>query len=87
MRVYIFEHVSRVSDNYHDGGSLLVVADNRDHVREQIDRYNANAKKVWGSRDDHIALSEADWERVRTWELAGEAPEYLMAFPDSGCCG
>lgn len=86
MRVYIFQNATRVSDSFHDGGSLLVVASDRDHVREQIDRYNANARKLWASTEDHIKLSDADWERAMTFELAGDAPEYIVAFPDAGCC-
>ena len=86
MKLYVFENATRVSDSYHDSGSLLVVARDRDAVECQVKRYNDNARKMWGAIDDHIALDDDDWDRVRVWDLAGDAPEYIVAFPDAGCC-
>ena len=36
MNVYIWESIEFVSDNYHDGGGLVVVAESLDAARELL---------------------------------------------------
>lgn len=73
MKIYLFEYAT-VTDNYHSGGALMVIAKSEEHVREQLEGYPA------------VKLDAEDWTGVRVFDTSPlELPEVFI-FPDSGCC-
>ncbi|MEI2356083.1 hypothetical protein [Mesobacillus zeae] len=75
MKIYVFEDVEQVSDNYHSGGGLAIVAKDREQVAELVDK------------EDYIRLSQADWNDVKVYALSSEDTEpRVFVFPDAGCC-
>jgi len=74
MFIYILESVHRASDNYHDGGSVVVVAEDRNHAEQLI-----NATPF-------VEVTETDWEGVRFYPLEGPVKPEVIVFPDAGCC-
>lgn len=73
MQIYLFEYTT-VTDNYHSGGALVVVAKSEEHVKELLVDFPA------------VELDEDDWKNVRVFDTNPyELPEVFI-FPDSGCC-
>jgi len=74
MFIYIFESVRQVSDNWHGGGSVVVVAEDRNHAKRLIDATS------------FVEVTETDWEGVRFYPLEGPVKSEVFIFPDAGCC-
>ena len=73
MQIYLFEYAT-VTNNYHNGGALMVVAKSEEHVKELLVDFPA------------VKLDEDDWKNVRVFDTSPyELPEVFI-FPDSGCC-
>lgn len=73
MKIFLFEGAT-VTDSYHSGGSLMVIATSEEHVKEQLTAYPG------------VKLDERDWKYVRVFSTSPlELPEVFI-FPDSGCC-
>lgn len=77
MKIFLFEEPEQVTDSYHSGGSVMVVASSKTSAKQLLEDYPG------------IILSADDWTGVREFELApvgsGYTPEVFI-FPDSGCC-
>jgi len=84
MKTFLFQDAESVSLNYHNSGSVLVLASDEAGVRALVDEYNQPDRST-----PAVVLSEDDWSRVRVFELdsshRADAPQ-LFIFPDSGCC-
>lgn len=74
MNVYIFEDCSDLTDSWHSGGGLVVIARDSDHVAELI------------SSDPNIQLSDVDWQEVKIVRAADDAEPAVYVFADAGCC-
>lgn len=74
MKVFIFEDVEQVSDNYHAGGGILIVANNKDHAIKLIEQ------------EDYVKVTEEEWEKVVVYELKNNEEPKVIVFPDAGCC-
>lgn len=73
MRIYLFEDVT-CTDNWHSGGSVMVLAETDQHVLDQLENFPA------------VQLTAEDWQRVRHFTTHNyELPEVFI-FPDAGCC-
>jgi len=72
MNVYVWKSVYGLTSEYHDGGGLLVVADEPPIA---IDGWKDGEKAS-------IDLPKPD----ETWPLAGKHCPQTIVFPDSGCC-
>lgn len=70
MRIFIWEGVSNLTDNYHDGGGLVVVA-------ESVERAWQLAPKGSDAVNRHPD---------RSFTLQEQAVEEAFIFPDAGCC-
>lgn len=71
MKVFVWNSVSNLTDNYHSGGGLIVFADTEERAREL-----AVAEGVTFSDDelpDDVRIVDGGLEKV-----------YVM--PDAGCC-
>jgi hypothetical protein len=75
MIVYIFEHVSQLTEHWHCYGGLVVIAENDAHARELI---AIDAPKA--------RLTEEEWSQVVRLELAADTEPQVFVFPDAGCC-
>lgn len=75
MQIFIFESISQVSGNYHSGGGLVIIAENKEKAIELI------------ATDKDIQPDEKEWEAVETYKLADTdiKPKYFV-MPDAGCC-
>lgn len=74
MVLYLFEQVEHVSDNYHDNGGLVIVANDLEHANDLI------------SGDEYIKPSPEEWKKAIVYELAGTHEPKVFVFPDAGCC-
>lgn len=74
MNIYIFNDVDQLTNNYHPGGGLVVVA-------ESLDQAIALAQA-----DGITSLDVKEIEAVITLKLAHKTPPRVFVFPDAGCC-
>lgn len=72
--LYIWNRVAGLTDSYHDGGGLVVIASSLDRAREIL---TAEA----GVQENCEAFTIPPDMEV---ECAGE--EYIAVHPDAGCC-
>ena len=73
MNIYIWEYVEGLTENYHDGGGLLIVDESLEAAREQFKiAYPDQQCECLTSGPDHIWPTEADSICIR--------------FRDAGCC-
>ena len=73
MKIWLFEY-AHVTDSYHSGGALMVIAETRGQVEHLLTAYPG------------VKLDEEDWENVRTFPTHSYIPTEVFIFPDSGCC-
>lgn len=73
MKIWLFENVYKATDSYHDGGSVMVIAETEGQVKNLL-------------HGTGVILSDEDWEFVRTFPTHSYVPEEVFIFPDSGCC-
>lgn len=76
MKAFLWHQAEKVSENYHDNGSVLIEADSLERAKELavIDGWNDKKIKMkLGGEPDLELDSPSDKEKV--W-----------VFPDAGCC-
>jgi len=74
MKVFIFERIDKLTDNWHPEGGLVIIANDIEHAKEVI------------SANSQIAVTEEEWAKVESFELANEAELKFWTMPDAGCC-
>lgn len=74
MKMFVFEYISKVSDRFHSGGGLMIVAKDKEQVIELIEEYGI------------IEITEEEWKDVIIYELKNNEKPRIFAFPDAGCC-
>lgn len=74
MKVFIFNCIDEVSNSYHSGGGLVIIAEDIEH-----------AKNVIG-KDKYINPTEDDWKDVEVFELKKKTEPKYWVMPDAGCC-
>lgn len=72
MYIFVWEWIENLTDNYHSGGGLTVVAEN-------LDRAKVIACK------EGVSFSKKDSDPV-AYALADTHEEKVFVFPDAGCC-
>jgi hypothetical protein len=72
--IYIFEEVEFLTNSYHEGGGLVVIASDLDELKELV--------KV----DKYIHLTESEIDSAKIFELKDSPPSEYFVFPDAGCC-
>lgn len=82
MKLYVYNYLYNLTDNYHNGGGAVVVTDRDPRVVLQEHRE--------ATRDDYYQdepLQEIGSEDVTplVYEVA-ETEERVIIFPDAGCC-
>lgn len=86
--MYIFRNPERVSDSYHDGGSVAVVASTGLHVQELIKEHNDSNEYGYRNARPRTIISDEDWANAELYMLHDDfdyEPK-VMIFPDAGCC-
>lgn len=73
MNVYIFEHIDKLTQNYHNEGGLVIIAKDKKSAKKLI---NTNT---------HIEVTAKEWENVIIYSV-NATEEKLYIFPDAGCC-
>jgi hypothetical protein len=74
MKIYVFERVGKVSNNYHEEGGLVIIANDIEHAKELI------------NKTDDIDVTDDEWSKVESYELAENVEPKIWAMPDAGCC-
>jgi hypothetical protein len=73
LHVYIWESVSDLTDNEHNGGGLVVVAESLERARE-ICEANVEVKQFPSEEPDCVLL------------VPDTSSERIYVFPNAGCC-
>lgn len=74
MKVFIFKEIEQVSDRYHSGGGLVIIAKNIEHAKQLI------------SDDEDIKPTDDEWLKVESYDLADNVEPKYWTMPDAGCC-
>jgi|SRR5579875_864282 len=74
MKMFVFQYLEQVSENFHAGGGLIVIAKDEEHVKELI------------LNEEFIEIKDAEWKDVVVYELKNEEKPRIFVFPDAGCC-
>lgn len=82
MKIFLWPRLEKVSNSWHSGGGLLVIADSFERAKELIAAANEKEKSDY-FKDDAIEIPSSV-EMV--FEIVGEHEESVMTFPDAGCC-
>lgn len=73
VKVFIWDSIETITDAYHDGGALLIIAENLEH-----------AQRLWDSERGERPLLKVLPEPTHQWPI--EASPQVMVFPNAGCC-
>jgi hypothetical protein len=79
MKIYIWTYLEGVTNNYHDGGGVVIIT-NRDPQEVWDDCREKPRADFWGDCPE-LELPEADI--VYTVDATEEK---IIVFPDTGCC-
>lgn len=74
MKVFVFEYIDKVSEEYHEGGGLLIVAKTEERAKELI------------NAEEYVNVTAKEWTEVVVIDAMPDAEERLIVFPDAGCC-
>ena len=74
MKLYLFERVEELTERYHSGGGLVVVAQGVGHAKDLI------------ATDEHIHLTDDEWLSVIEYDVSDASAPVFYVFPDAGCC-
>lgn len=76
MKAFIFDYVDNLTERYHSGGGLVVIAENKDAVRRILTE----------QKYEDVKLSDDEWTKVIIYDLSGPVEPAVYIFPDAGCC-
>jgi hypothetical protein len=71
---YLWHEIPNVTDRYHPGGSVLVIATCLE------DAHNLILETI-GAHCEALSV-----EPTRTWLVPDDSPREVLVFPDAGCC-
>jgi hypothetical protein len=74
MKIFIFERIAQVTDNWHPEGGLVIIAKDIEHAKEII------------SGDECISITDEEWDGAESFELAEDVEPKFWVMPDAGCC-
>lgn len=73
MKVFVWNRIRDVSDNYHSEGGLVVFAADEERAR------------IIANETDCVSLSDSEIPN-KVVDVAGTTEESVHTFPDAGCC-
>jgi len=81
MKMYLWERLDQVSENYHCEGGLVVIAKDKKEVKKLIKA--KNEAEEWGP---DIEIKDEEWKDVKIFEMNENNNPEIFYFPDAGCC-
>ena len=75
MKLFVWNRARRATDNYHDEGGIIAIAETLGRARELLAAQCDN-------EDGPCSAMTAEPDLVRDCE----GPEYIAIHPDAGCC-
>ncbi len=84
MKIFIFQEVKLLTDNFHSNGGLVIVAKDLESALNLAKNYDGGY--TWQDDKNPIKLNEEEIKNVISYDLVGEHEEKLFIFPDAGCC-
>jgi hypothetical protein len=84
MKTYVWEYVSEITTNWHNGGGLLIITDGdpqtkwNEYRQEQIDNEEYNADSLRTDLPEPSLVYACDFDSGSLFSV--------MVFPDAGCC-
>lgn len=90
MKMYIWESICCLTEEYHNGGGLLVVALDENHavkivrgIRASMGHKPPHPMPVGRFQQNNCEeLGPPNWE----FDVPAETVARVIRFPDSGCC-
>lgn len=76
MNAYLWSYTSPVSLNWHEGGAVLIIADNINVARRLWNLHEEHG-------NDHTALTG---HPDRIWNVSDNSQREVLVFEDAGCC-
>jgi len=73
-KMYVWENVSELTNNYHDGGGVMVIADSMEAARELL--IKNGVPKGCGAMKEQPDYSAS----------VGSDEDKVFIFQDAGCC-
>lgn len=73
-RMYIFEYVDGITDNYHNGGGLAIITKSGDPVQ------------VFRDANPDLDPDFANEDAPASYQVPDDTEERIFVFPDVGCC-
>ncbi len=73
-KMFIWENVGGLTESYHDGGGVLVIAGSLDAARERLKADNVK-------KDSEVFSQEPSYSVP-----VDAAEDTVIIFPDAGCC-
>lgn len=74
-RIFIWEYCNNVTEAYHTGGGVMIIADDLETARKNW----IEEEKL---EDCELLTDDPD----ETYELNGRPENKIIIFPDAGCC-
>ena len=81
-KLYIYEYISPISTNYHDGGGLVIVTDGDPQAAWEKTNNYAEIVRRFGKDCEKADLSQPD----RVIDVPDSEPDVVYVFLDAGCC-
>lgn len=73
MKVFVWEYINQLTDNYHSGGGLVVVADNL-------------ADATFLAENEGVTFAQEEINTFIEYKTDDSAVEKVFIFADAGCC-
>lgn len=73
MKVFVWQYINQLTDNYHSDGGLVVVAKDLERAHEL-------------ARNEGVEFSEGELTPTIEYNTDDSAEEKVFIFPDAGCC-
>lgn len=83
MKIYIWEQKDNITDRYHSGGGLLVIAESKAQAIEMIESKKEGAVRDYVDIEiaEDFTFEDPDYE----FEIEASEPK-IIVFPNTGCC-
>lgn len=84
MKTYIWEYLPGLTQNFHDGGALIIVTNRepQEVFDQYVEEYNEDEGN-WREPMDTVELPKPTF----SYSCDPKMEEKMFIFEDSGCCG
>jgi hypothetical protein len=86
MKIWIFNYIDELTENYHGSGGLVVIAKNESARDKLINANKDEFNHCWRDEEaPYPIISKEEMEKVICFECDA-TEEAIFVFPDAGCC-